>query len=166
MNVTICQHIKPSGKRCGSPAVKDREFCYYHIRQEESLPALRDMYIGYNPKAAPGEYPVMGFPTPALEDAAAIQIGFMQVLHGVASNKLDVAKAGRMLSALHGASANLHRLESCFAQTLRELPRQPVAVKRAKKLPRASQKRAATAHPAGRKPVARAAAERLVESAG
>jgi hypothetical protein len=127
MSYPICQHVKPSGKGCGSPALKDREFCYYHTKLEESLPPMRDMYRAYNPKAAPGEWPLLNFPTPELEDAAGIQIGFMQVLHGVANGNLDVRKAGRMLSALHGAAANLHRLESCLSHTLQKIPRKPPA---------------------------------------
>ena len=25
-----CQHIKTNGTQCGSPALKDNQFCYYH----------------------------------------------------------------------------------------------------------------------------------------
>ena len=152
MDVPICQYVRVSGKRCGSPAMKDLPFCYYHVRQEQSLPSLRSMYFAYNPKAAPGEWPMLDFPTPALEDAASIQIGFMQVLYGVANGNLDEKKAGRMLSALHGAAANLHRLESCLAPIL-DMQRRKApaggrkASKRARKLPRPSQTKAGTGHP-------------------
>jgi hypothetical protein len=157
MAFPTCQHVKPSGKGCGSPALKDREFCYYHSRLEESLPPMRDMYRAYNPQAAPGEWPLLNFPTPELEDAAGIQIGFMQVLHGVANGNLDVRKAGRMLSALHGAAANLQRLESCLSPILNGAPRKlsarvqragkSVRKLRARKLPRPSLKKAGTGHP-------------------
>ena len=140
MAVPICEHMKASGKRCGSPALRDKPFCFYHLVQEASLPLLRNMYIAYNPKAAPGEWPILEFPTPALEDAAAIQIGFMQVLHGVANGNLDVRKAGRMLSALHGAAANLHRLETCLAQMAGKPRRKRAAgLKPARKRTRPSQ---------------------------
>jgi len=155
MAVPICEHMKASGKRCGSPALRDKPFCFYHLVQEASLPSLRNMYIAYNPKAAPGEWPILEFPTPALEDAAAIQIGFMQVLHGVANGNLDVRKAGRMLSALHGAAANLHRLEACLAQTASKLPRKPpVGVKQARK---SARKLSRPSQSLGRKQVSRLA---------
>ena len=27
---TICRHIKLNGERCGSPALRDQAFCYFH----------------------------------------------------------------------------------------------------------------------------------------
>jgi hypothetical protein len=117
--VLICEHIKPSGKRCGSPALSGQTLCFYHVRQNESLPNDRNMYQGYNEKAKPGEWPILNFPTPALEDAAAIQIGFMQALHGICNGGLDPRRAKLVLSALHGARMNLQQLEKCWAACLR-----------------------------------------------
>jgi hypothetical protein len=127
MTVPICEHIKPSGKRCGSPALREQAFCYYHSRLEECLPQLRNMFIAQKANAAPGEWPIVEFPVPALEDAAAIQIGFMQALHGIANGNLDVRKAKLILSALHGASANLQRLEACLSQSVKAVLRKPPA---------------------------------------
>jgi len=127
MTVPICEHVKPSGKRCGSPALRDQTFCYYHSRLEECLPTLRNMFIAQKANAAPGEWPIVEFPVPALEDAAAIQIGFMQALHGIANGNLDIRKAKLILSALHGASANLQRLEACLSQSLNAVLRKPPA---------------------------------------
>ena len=112
--IPICEHIKPSGKRCGSPALRGRTLCFYHAGQNNSLPADRNMYAAYNQSAAPGEWPIREFPTPALEDAAAIQIGFMQALHGVANGHLDPRRAKLILSALHGARMNLRQMEACL----------------------------------------------------
>ncbi len=135
MTISICEHIKSSGKRCGSPALREQAFCYYHSRLEECLPRLRTMFVAEKANAAPGEWPIVEFPVPVLEDAAAIQIGFMQVLHGIATGNLNVRKAKLILSALHGASANLQRLEACLAQSVSAvLRKQPGSVKQARRV--------------------------------
>ncbi|HKD83974.1 MAG TPA: hypothetical protein VKB58_04435 [Terriglobales bacterium] len=139
MAVPICEHIKPSGKRCGSPALRDKSFCYYHSNVEECLPSVRNMFAVRNPNAAPGEWPFTDFPAPVLEDAAAIQVGFTQALYGVANGHLDLRRAKLVLSALHGASANLKRLEACLTQCVNALQRKrPTGVKQALKRARRS----------------------------
>ncbi len=115
MTVPICEHIKPGGQRCGSPALQGQTFCYYHTGMEQCLPYGRNMFIAEKEKAAPGEWPCHEFRVPILEDAAAIQIGFQQALHGVANGNLTPRKAKLVLSALHGARANLKEMEKCLA---------------------------------------------------
>ena len=138
VSVPICEHVKPGGGRCGSPALRGRNFCYYHTRLYESLPVGRNMYAEEKKNAAPGEWPIYEFPVPALEDAAAIQIGFMQALHGVANHNLDPRRAKLVLSALHGARMNLKQMEACLLACA-----QGASGKRAKKPP-ASVKNART----------------------
>ena len=35
-SIARCQHIKVNGIQCGSPALKDRKFCYFHQRWHKS----------------------------------------------------------------------------------------------------------------------------------
>lgn len=72
------------------------------------------------------------FPVPLLDDAAAIQIGFMQALHGVANRVLDPRRAKLILSALHGARMNLKQMEDCIRVAARGAKKPPAAVKQAK----------------------------------
>lgn len=177
MSYPICEHVKTSGKRCGSPALSGETFCYYHKRLEEALPAARNMYFAYNRMATRGEDAMIGFHTPELEDAAGIQIGYMQTLYGIANGHLDCRRAKLMLSALHGAAPNLQRLESCLGQTLSKvIPRKPPAgvkspggrvdkarpTRRVQKLPRPSQTKAGTGRP---RPSVAAAVESVIASA-
>ena len=46
----------------------------------------------------------------------AIQIGFMQLIHGVAQQRLEQWRARMILSALHGAAANLRLMDAASAQ--------------------------------------------------
>src|ERR1700691_3847672 len=119
--IPICDHIKPSGRCCGSPAVNGYKRCFYHEGLAGSLPENRNLFTAYRRNGKPSDIPEMFFIMPRLEDAAAIQTAFMQVLHGVAIEALNPKKARLMLSALHGASANLNRLEQCLAQCQAEI---------------------------------------------
>jgi hypothetical protein len=115
MTVPICEHIKPSGQRCGSPALRDKTFCYYHSGLEQCLPYGRNMFIAEKAKAAPGEWPIYEFPVPIFEDAAAIQIGFQQAIFGLVNGALSPRKTKLILSALHGARSNLKEMEKCLS---------------------------------------------------
>jgi hypothetical protein len=48
MTLQICQHIKPGGTRCGSPALRGLDFCFYHSNMRESMPltTMFDVYGG------------------------------------------------------------------------------------------------------------------------
>ena len=52
---------------------------------------MTTMFVQENPNVAPGDIPVSCFDMPFLEDAASIQIAFMQLIHGVAHFRLDPA---------------------------------------------------------------------------
>ena len=56
------------------------------------------------------------FPIPFLEDAAAIQIGYMQALYGITSRRLDPKQARLVLAALDGARSNLKQMEACVSK--------------------------------------------------
>ena len=38
--VAICEHIKDNGRRCGTPAIRGRHFCYYHSRAHTPSPGI------------------------------------------------------------------------------------------------------------------------------
>ncbi len=46
MQYETCRHIKEDGSYCGSPALRDRKHCYYHLMQRgrrlRRARALRD----------------------------------------------------------------------------------------------------------------------------
>ena len=64
----------------------------------------------------PGVMPIVhNFDFPVLDDAAAVQIGFMQVVHGISHGRLNPRQARLVLSALHGAAANLKFMDKAIA---------------------------------------------------
>jgi hypothetical protein len=63
-----------------------------------------------------------------LEDGAAIQIGFMQLIHGVAQQRLEQWRARMILSALHGAAANLRQMDAATASCEKVAKKTPKSV--------------------------------------
>jgi hypothetical protein len=97
-----CRHIKASGTQCGSPALRHKNFCFYHQRNR---PRLTDCY--YKPE----EYPTGLIALPVFEDAHSIQTVVRQVVQMVLQNCLERKTAGVVLYALQIASSNLKRME-------------------------------------------------------
>ncbi len=131
-SLAICEHIKPSGTSCGSPVLRDQKFCYYHSKVRKTVPKNNLFVFLDNPGRKEND-PYDAFEFPYLEDAAAVQIGFMQFIYGVSQHRMEEWRARMILSALHGAAANLRLMEASSAQSER---------------PRPSQTRARTGHPA------------------
>jgi hypothetical protein len=93
-----CEHIKINGIQCGSPAMRQYRFCYFHRGWgSETVPL--------NSSQKP-----CSFSLPVLEDATAIQIAVMQVMRYIISGDLDSKKAGLLLYALQTASSNLRSI--------------------------------------------------------
>ena len=122
MDVPTCEYLKIGGGRCGSPAFRNYKYCYYHVRVHEAMP-MTTMFVEENPNVPEGEIPVSGFPVPLLDDGAAIQIGFMQLIHGVSHNRLNPRQAKLILSALHGAASNLRQMDKTQASAQAALKR-------------------------------------------
>lgn len=104
-----CEHIKVNGEFCGSPALRGRNYCYYHLT-----------YIGRRMRAQrahanAADASTVALELPPLEDAASIQMSLMQVIDAILHNRLDTKRAGLVLYALQTASANLARAD--FSQT-------------------------------------------------
>ena len=135
VSVPICEHIKPSGARCASPAMRSQRFCYYHVGARECLPVGRGMFVDSRPRLADAP-PEPEFPIPFLEDAAAIQIGYMQALYGITNHRLDPREARLILAALDGARTNLKQMEACVtacakSTSAKTTKKQAASVKRA-----------------------------------
>jgi hypothetical protein len=89
-----------NGSRCGSPALRDQKFCYFH---NCCSPVEVDVSTSATVPAAP-------FFLPVLEDAPSIQLAITQVREHLLHRRLDPKKAGILLYAMQVASSNLGRL--------------------------------------------------------
>ena len=87
--VPECRHIKTSGGKCCSPALRGQSFCYFHARLKQRA---------VEPETA--------LTLPNLEDRGAIQLALNEVVKAVAARKVNAKRAGILLYALQIASSN------------------------------------------------------------
>ncbi len=94
-NIRRCQHIKVNGTQCGSTALRNEKYCYFHMRWRGGsrfAKALRK-------RETSG--------LPILEDANSIQVGLGEVMFHLVTKEIDHRTGALMLYALQTASANL-----------------------------------------------------------
>jgi len=98
MAYPTCNFLKYDGVLCGSPALRGREYCYFHHHQ------IHD--AAYGARARRRRYEVR-FTLPALEDPCVIQDLLSQVAGALAADTIDYRRANAMISALRMASTEL-----------------------------------------------------------
>jgi len=89
-----CEHIKANGLRCGSPALRQRRYCYFH-------------FCAHDLRRRRRQHPNAPFVLPLLEDANSIQMAIQQVAEAVLEERIDNKRAGLVLFALQTAACNL-----------------------------------------------------------
>jgi hypothetical protein len=111
-------------------ALRDQRFCYYHAKVRKTVPKNNLFVFLANPGRKEND-PYYAFEFPYLEDAAAVQIGFMQFIYGVSQQRIEEWRARMILSALHGAAANLRLMDAATASYEKVQPekKQPSSVK-------------------------------------
>ncbi len=97
-----CEHIKTNGRFCGSPAMRDRNYCFFHLNHIGRRLRV-ERYASFGLPCPPIELPL-------LEDAASIQLALMQVTEALLHGTLDVKRGGLVLYALQTASSNLRNM--------------------------------------------------------
>ena len=96
LSIRRCHHIKVNGTQCGSPALRDEKYCYWHaICHREGKMAVA--YLDELETAM----------LPTLEDANSIQLGLAGVIRQLVHRDINPKTAALLLYALQTASANL-----------------------------------------------------------
>ena len=98
--VRSCQHIKSDGIQCGSLALRDRRYCYYHNKSREYEIARR--------RGRRSQLRHVNIPD--LENPNAIQGALGEVIRLMLTDQIDVRKAGLVIYALQTAAKNLDQL--------------------------------------------------------
>jgi hypothetical protein len=96
-----CRYIKVSGTQCGSPALRDKNFCFYH---QQHRPIVAECYA--EEKYSTGEILL-----PAFEDAHSIQSVIRKTVQMLLQKRIERKTASLLLYALQIASSNLKRME-------------------------------------------------------
>jgi hypothetical protein len=119
--IKTCTHIKVTGIRCGSPALRGEEFCYFHQRMLRGIQTPPEARL---------------HPVALIENEEAIQSSLMEVINAIARNSIDLRRADLILKALHIAVKNSRRTHFHLntGSMVQEVPDYP-APARAEKLP-------------------------------
>ena len=92
-NVKTCTHIKVTGVRCGSPALRGEQFCYFHQRMLRTVksPKMRLHHVAL------------------LENEQAIQASLMEVVNALIRGTIELKRGELLLRALNAAVRNSRR---------------------------------------------------------
>jgi hypothetical protein len=93
-----CTHTHDNGNTCHSAALKDRDYCRYHLRYRGRLMRAA-RYRSRNQ--------LLHFQMPPLEDMFAVQSALTQLAEALAADMIDPKRAQALLSVLRQASKNL-----------------------------------------------------------
>ena len=96
---TLCAHQFPGHRRCGSPALRNESFCYYHhpTRKPAKNPQDRRARLLARKR--------LRIPLPT--SRAELHHSIMYLMHLIAANQIDNRRAGLLLNALQTAGKNL-----------------------------------------------------------
>jgi hypothetical protein len=96
----LCHHVMESGLYCQSPALRDRRYCYSHLRlRGERLRMARAVA-----KRQPYHLRL-----PALDDMAGVRVAVARMADALAAGLLEPQRAGRLIYAVQQVSCALHR---------------------------------------------------------
>ena len=88
MPARICHYIRTDGRRCGSPALRGRDFCYFHYQVNRPRPTV-----------------------PPLENGDAIQLALTDLARAVLAETIDLKRAGVLAYILQTATVNLKQVQ-------------------------------------------------------
>ena len=111
-NPKDCTHIKVTGARCGSPALRGEQFCYFHqrmLRTVKGPPASRVHHAAL------------------LEDEESIQASLIEVVNALLRGTIELKRAELILRALNTAVRNIRRVKFGIRsdEMVREVPAYP-----------------------------------------
>jgi hypothetical protein len=86
-----CAHVRPNGRRCGSPRMSPGELCYAHARMSESRPKTLAL--------------------PSLEDSNGVQLAIMKLAQWLIDGEMDAQKAGKIAYMIQTAASNVGRVD-------------------------------------------------------
>jgi hypothetical protein len=106
MPTRICKHIKVTGVRCGSPALRHEAYCYFHYRM------LCKSRIS---------------PLALLESEESIQVSVMEMVNSLLCGTIDLKRGELILRALNTAVRNSRRIHfEHSTDMIRTLPKDPI----------------------------------------
>src|SRR5450631_679126 len=111
-----CRHVKEDGAYCGSPALRERKYCYYHLMQRgrrlRRARALRDNQ--------PYRLEIH-----SLDNLYAVRDALSDIAQALAAGQLESRTAGKLLYAIQQVSSTNRRIEQMEAAQLESRKNSP-----------------------------------------
>jgi hypothetical protein len=117
MELRTCDHLKEDGIYCQSPALRGRDYCYFHLN-------LRGRRLNMARARVLAADQPLDLPFP--EDMHAVQISLFEVVNALANKRIDHKAAGLMLYAMQQASINLNNKHASQGMCLPVKPDEPL----------------------------------------
>ena len=118
MPYRTCDHLKEDGIYCGSPALRDQRYCYFHLNlRARRVQAARTRLHGGDTRR---------FPLPILDNMHAVQTAIQQVVDAIADDRIDNRRAGLLLYAFQQAASSLKSTPEWKGQRPEVAPDQPL----------------------------------------
>ncbi len=105
MPYALCRHIRTNGLQCKSPALSEKDYCFYHDRLYRRHSPFR-----YTEAARGYLLPGRDLELTALEDRESVQLALSLVINALATGQLETKRATALLYGLQTASNNAARL--------------------------------------------------------
>lgn len=96
MQYETCRHIKEDGVYCGSPSLRNRQYCYHHLMQRGRRLRRARAQSRNEPCA---------LTLPALESLYSVRVALSEIVQVLAAGQLDHRSAGLMLYGIQQATS-------------------------------------------------------------
>ena len=117
MEFRTCDHLKEDGVYCNSPALRGRNYCYFHLN-------LRGRRLNMARGRALGPDQPVNLPFP--EDMYAVQVSLGEVINRIVNNQIAPRQAGLALYGLQQAATNLNNTPGWQGHCHPAEPNQPL----------------------------------------
>jgi hypothetical protein len=87
--VLTCQHVKKDGVRCGSPAMREKRYCFFHLREREHGAKRKAEYQGQR-----------WFEAVDLNDPKAVQRALWEVINRLLEGRIPRKRAAEIIGKL------------------------------------------------------------------
>jgi hypothetical protein len=104
MQYPLCRHIHTNGIQCGSPALIQQTFCFFHQKLHHRHQGFR-----FTPETRGYLIPGQHIELAPIEGRESVQLALSIVINAIATGQIEIRRGNALLYGLQLASANAPR---------------------------------------------------------